>query len=62
MDVAERHVREKVDLAKSRLPDEVKEPLIFKFDPTLMPIMGIGVSGEKSLKKGRFKFKLTEKS
>ena len=49
MDVAERHVREKVDLAKSRLPDEIKEPLIFKFDPTLMPIMGIGVSGEKSL-------------
>ena len=49
MDVAERHVREKVDLAKSMLPDEAEEPLIFKFDPTLMPIMGIAVSGEKNL-------------
>jgi len=49
MDVAERHVREKIDLAKSRFPDEAEEPLIFKFDPTLMPVMGVGVSGEKSL-------------
>lgn len=49
MDVAERHVREKVDLVKGRLPDEAKEPLIFRFDPTLMPVMGVSVSGEKSL-------------
>lgn len=49
MDVAERHVRESVDLIKSRLPDEVGDPLIFRFDPTLMPIAGISVSGEKSL-------------
>ncbi|HDN84872.1 MAG TPA: efflux RND transporter permease subunit, partial [Candidatus Aerophobetes bacterium] len=48
MDVAERHVREKVDLVKSALPDDAEEPLIFKFDPTLMPIMAIGVSGDKS--------------
>ncbi|RLE09692.1 AcrB/AcrD/AcrF family protein, partial [Candidatus Aerophobetes bacterium] len=49
MDVAERHVRESVDLVKSFLPEEAEEPLIFKLDPTLMPIMGISVSGEKSL-------------
>jgi len=49
MDIAERHVREKVDLIRSYLPEDADEPLIFKFDPTLMPIMAIGVSGEKSL-------------
>jgi len=49
MDVAERHVREKVDLIKPYLPEDADEPLIFKFDPTLMPVMAIGVSGEKSL-------------
>lgn len=49
MDVADRHVRESVDLIKSFLPDEAEEPLIFKFDPTLMPIMQISISGEKSL-------------
>jgi len=49
MDIAERHVREKVDLIRSYLPEDADEPLIFKFDPTLMPVMAIGVSGEKSL-------------
>jgi len=49
MSVAERRVREKVDLMKGMLPDEAGEPLIFRFDPTLLPIMGISVSGEKSL-------------
>ncbi len=48
MDIAERHVREKVDLVKSYLPDDAEEPLIFKFDPTLSPIMAIGLAGEKS--------------
>ncbi|MBC7190707.1 efflux RND transporter permease subunit, partial [Candidatus Aerophobetes bacterium] len=47
MDAAERHVREKVDLIKGSLPEDADEPLIFKFDPTLMPIMAIGVFGEK---------------
>jgi HAE1 family hydrophobic/amphiphilic exporter-1 len=49
MDVAERHVREKVDLVEGNLPDEAEEPLIFKYDVTSMPIAGISVSGEKSL-------------
>ncbi len=49
MDVAERHIRDNVDFIKGRLPDEAEEPLIFKFDPTLMPIMWISISGEKSL-------------
>ncbi|MEA1964031.1 MAG: efflux RND transporter permease subunit, partial [Candidatus Aerophobetes bacterium] len=49
MDIAERHIRGSVDLIKSFLPDEAGEPLIFKFDPTLMPIMGISVSGKNDL-------------
>lgn len=49
MDVAERNLRAKVALIEGMLPSGADEPLIFKFDPTLMPIMGISVSGEKSL-------------
>jgi len=49
MDTAERHIRESVDLIESRLPDGAEKPLVFKFDPTLMPVIGISVSGEKSL-------------
>jgi HAE1 family hydrophobic/amphiphilic exporter-1 len=49
MDVAERHVREKVDLVEGNLPDEAEAPLIFRYDPTSMPVMGLSVSGEKSL-------------
>ncbi|MBE0478469.1 efflux RND transporter permease subunit, partial [Candidatus Aerophobetes bacterium] len=49
MDAAERNLRAKIDLIKGMRPSGADEPLIFKFDPTLMPVMGIGVSGEKSL-------------
>lgn len=49
MSVAERHVREKVDLIKGYLPEDAQEPLIFRFDPTLMPVMGISVAGTGDL-------------
>ncbi len=40
-------VREKLD--QVFLPDEVKRPLILRFDPTLDPIMRFGLYGEESL-------------
>ena len=54
MDMAERHIRENVDLMKARLPDDAGEPLIFRFDPTLMPVMVISVSGKKDLAELRY--------
>jgi len=54
MDVAERHVRESIDLIKARLPDEAEEPLIFRYDPTMMPVMVISVSGKEDLGELRY--------
>ena len=54
MDMAERHVKESVDLIKARLPDDAEEPLIFRFDPTMMPVMVISVSGKEDLGELRY--------
>ncbi len=42
-------MREKVDLIKSRLPDDVGTPTVLKMDPTMMPILQAAVSGDKDL-------------
>lgn len=44
MDVAETNVRNRIDLARDFLPDDADEPLIFKFDPSLIPIMYLSLS------------------
>ncbi len=41
-------VREKVDLAKMRLPEEAEEPVIFKFDIAMLPIVIIAITAEDS--------------
>ena len=41
-------VREKVDLAKERLPEEAENPVIFKFDLSMMPIVIVVVTAEDS--------------
>ncbi len=46
MDVAASDVREKVDLVRWRLPEDVENPTIIKFDPSMMPILFLGLSGE----------------
>jgi len=38
-------VREKIDRVNKFLPDGVEKPVIFKFDPSMLPIMSISVSG-----------------
>lgn len=43
-------LREKVDLVKGMLPQDVTDPMVFKFDPTSMPIMTLSLSSDtKSL-------------
>lgn len=49
LDEASNDVRSKVDMAVSRLPDDVDTPTIFKFDSADMPIMLIGVTAKESL-------------
>jgi len=39
-------VRTRIDRVRGRLPEDAEPPIIFKFDSTAMPIMGIGVEGD----------------
>jgi HAE1 family hydrophobic/amphiphilic exporter-1 len=41
-------VREKIDLIRERLPEEAENPVIFKFDLAMMPIMIIAMTAEDS--------------
>lgn len=38
-------MRERIDLVKPYLPDDVEAPILFKFDPAMMPIIMLGVGG-----------------
>jgi len=45
-------IREKIDQVKSFLPDDASDPIVIKFDPSLMPILVLGMdSEEKDLQK-----------
>lgn len=48
LDEASNDIRDKVDLAKIHLPDEADNPIIFKFDLAMMPIMVLAVTAEES--------------
>jgi HAE1 family hydrophobic/amphiphilic exporter-1 len=39
-------VRSRLDRIRARLPEEAEAPIIFKFDATAFPIMGLGVEGD----------------
>jgi len=41
-------VREKIDLVKRMLPDEVETPAVYQFDPSLMPVLWLSVGGDLS--------------
>jgi HAE1 family hydrophobic/amphiphilic exporter-1 len=45
MDDANQDVLEKLDQVKPLLPDDVKQPLILRYDPTLDPVLVLGLSG-----------------
>ncbi|NLK01378.1 MAG: efflux RND transporter permease subunit [Clostridia bacterium] len=48
MDFSMLEMREKVDLVKMMLPDASDNPMIFKMDPSMMPIMMLSFSGDRS--------------
>ncbi|KYO68047.1 efflux RND transporter permease subunit [Thermovenabulum gondwanense] len=45
MDFATLDLREKIDMVKAYLPSGVKSPQIFKFDPSMLPVMEVAVYG-----------------
>lgn len=53
MDAAANDVREKIALAERMLPDEAEKPLVFKFDPSLMPVEILSISGNLPLERLR---------
>lgn len=49
MDFVTLEMREKIDLIKGRLPEGVTAPMVFKFDPSMLPIAQFGLSGIQDL-------------
>ncbi|MGI5921545.1 MAG: efflux RND transporter permease subunit [Syntrophomonadaceae bacterium] len=45
MDQATIDIREKIGLVENFLPDEVEKPMVIKMDPTMAPILQMGISG-----------------
>jgi hydrophobic/amphiphilic exporter-1 (mainly G- bacteria), HAE1 family len=42
-------MREKVDMIRRFLPSDASSPLVFKFDPSVMPVMQLGVGGTQDI-------------
>lgn len=51
IDEASNDVRDRIDRVKRDLPDDVDDPLIFKFDSANMPIMVVGVTAKETIEK-----------
>ncbi|MBY6275568.1 efflux RND transporter permease subunit [Symbiobacterium thermophilum] len=49
MDQAGLSIREKVDQVKGYLPAGVGSPMVFKIDPTALPVVTVGVTGSEDL-------------
>ena len=45
---ASNDLRDKVDLAKIRFPEDAEDPIIFKFDLSMAPILAFAVTAEES--------------
>jgi HAE1 family hydrophobic/amphiphilic exporter-1 len=48
LDEAANDVRQAVDFAKQLLPEDSEDPMLFKFDLSMMPIIYMGLSAEES--------------
>ncbi len=45
LDAASADIRDRLDMVASLLPDDVARPFIFKFDPSMIPVLQIGLFG-----------------
>ncbi|MCG8570605.1 MAG: efflux RND transporter permease subunit, partial [Spirochaetes bacterium] len=48
MNEAANDVRDKLEFVKPYLPEDASTPMIFKFDPSMMPIMYLSLKGKRS--------------
>lgn len=48
LDEAKADIRDKIDMIRNYLPDTADSPIIFQMDPSMMPIMGLVVSGSRT--------------
>ncbi|WHH60872.1 efflux RND transporter permease subunit [Petroclostridium sp. X23] len=48
MDFAALQMREKIDMFKGMLPDDVSNPMVIKADPSMMPVVSMGVEGKSN--------------
>ncbi len=48
MDAATNEVRDRLELVRNALPDDAGTPSIFRFDPSLIPIMQLRMAGDRS--------------
>ncbi|MDR1894135.1 MAG: efflux RND transporter permease subunit, partial [Spirochaetales bacterium] len=44
---ASSEIRDRIEMVKNMLPDEVSTPQLFKFNPSMIPIMSLNISGER---------------
>ncbi len=49
LDEASNEVRDKLELAKRSLPDDISTPIVFKFNTAMIPILFIGIHGPAQL-------------
>jgi len=49
MDIAAQDIREKIDLVKAYLPSAAEEPMVVKYDPSIMPVMQIALYGTEDI-------------
>lgn len=49
MDTAATEVRERIDLVKGYLPDDVSNPMVLKADPSMMPVIQLSLSGGRDI-------------
>ncbi len=49
MDFTNLKMRERIDMVKGTLPDDADEPMLIKFDPSMMPIVYYGISSPKGI-------------
>ncbi len=48
LEAAANDVRDKLELVRQMMPEGAETPMIFKFDPSMIPIMNLVVSGNRS--------------
>ena len=48
LDEAAMNIRDKIDLVRKYLPDDADSPIVFRMDPSMIPIMGLVVTGSRT--------------